>query len=281
MPGTKEIETDLPPLDARGAVTLALAERFWRDGFVVVRGLFTPDEVRAYAEPIRETARAIFEEEGGALTFGGAFHQAHDLRRRSPVVARLALSARLGEAASALLRGAAIRVYHDQALFKPPGGIASYWHQDQYFWPLRTQTTVGAWMPLQDTSEEMGTMRYAAGSHRLGNLGQHTIDEASEAFFGDLIAREALAIAGCGAMAAGDVAFHFGWTVHGALPNRSDRLREAMVVAFYPDGTRVDDLTNDYRVKDARVFLGGRRPGELADDPGNTVVWPRPEVSAR
>ena len=270
-----ETTDGLPPLAVTGRATEAVADAFWRDGYVVIPSLFTPEEVAAYAAPIRAAAEADFAAQGGALTFGGAFHQSHDLRRRSDAVARFALSARLGEVAAALLRVPAVRVYHDQALFKPPGGVASYWHQDQYFWPLRTDRALGLWLPLQDTDETMGTMRYAAGSHRLGDLGQHTINEASEAFFGEVIEREGLAVRGSGPMRLGDAAFHLGWTVHGALPNRSDRLREAMVVTFYPDGTHVDALTNDYRAKDARLFLGGRQPGERADDPGNALVWPR------
>jgi len=35
-----------------------------------------------------------------------------------------------------------VRIYHDHALFKEAGGRATYWHQDQYYWPLDTADTV-------------------------------------------------------------------------------------------------------------------------------------------
>ena len=95
----------------------------------------------------------------------------------------------------------------------------------------------------------------------------------SERHFADVIARHDLPVAAGESCAAGDCAFHLGWTVHGADANRSDRAREAAVVTFYPDSTRVDELTNEAREYDARVFLGGRRPGEPAESERNPVVW--------
>ena len=267
-------DADLPMLEPSYEVSSASTDRFWDDGFVVLRGVLSAEEVAAYRRVIVKQAQADFDAAGeDALTFGGAFFQTLNLRTRSDAVAGFALSPRIGRIAASLLRVPGVRVYHDQALFKPPGGIASYWHQDQYFWPLETDRSLGLWMPLTDVTEDMGTMRYAAGSHRLGDLGQHTIDAASERHFDALIETEGLAIKGTGAMRAGDCAFHLGWTVHGALANRSERLREAMVVTFYPDGTRVGALCNDYRVADARDHLGGGQPGALAAGPNNTLVW--------
>ncbi len=52
-------------------------------------------------------------------------------------------------------------------------------------------------------------------------------------------------------------------------------MREAMIVTYYPDGTRVDELSNPSRENDARVYLGGKKPGELADSELNTVVYRR------
>ena len=247
---------------------------FWRDGHILLRGLLSPEEAATVRAAIVEEAERQFALRDGRTSFGGAFHQAQNLRRRSPGVAAFALSPRLGAVAAQLLQVPAARIYHDQALFKPPGGPASAWHQDQYFWPLATDRSLGLWMPLTPVTPGMGAMRYASGSHRLGDLGQHTIDAEAERHFADVIAEHGLPVAAGESYAAGDCAFHLGWTVHGADANRSDRVREAAVVTFYPDGTRVDELTNEAREYDARVFLGGRRPGEPADGERNPVVWP-------
>ena len=165
-----------------------------------------------------------------------------------------------------------MRIYHEQVLFKPPGANASSWHQDMYFWPLETDRSLGTWMPLHDVDEEMGALRYASGSHRIGDLGQHTIDEASERFFDGVIAERGLEVVQLPHVGAGDLCVHNGWMVHGASANRSAQMREAVVVTMYPDGTRVAPLVNDYRRSDAENYLGGRSVGELADSPLNTVL---------
>jgi hypothetical protein len=46
-----------------------------------------------------------------------------------------------------------------------------------------------------------------------------------------------------------------------------------MIVTYYPDGTRVDELSNESRVGDAQTYLGGRTTGQLADSEMNTLVY--------
>ena len=261
-------------LDARGPLAEQDVEAFWRDGHVLLRGLLSSAEAAHVRSAVTEEAERQFAVQEGRTSFGGAFHQAQNLRRKSEAVAAFALSPRLGQVAAQLLRVPSVRIYHDQALFKPPGGPASAWHQDQYFWPLRTDRSLGLWMPLTQVTLDMGGMRYASGSDLVGDQGQHTINDESERHFAQVISDHDLPVASGESYQPGDCAFHFGWTVHGADANRSGQVREAAVVTFYPDGTRVDELTNEARAYDARVFLGGKEPGELADSERNPVVWP-------
>ena len=69
--------------------------------------------------------------------------------------------------------------------------------------------------------------------------------------------------------------FHFGWTIHGAGLNKSDKIREAMVVTYYADGSRVGKLDTKDRKGDAELFLGGKKAGEIADHPMNKIVYQR------
>ena len=57
-----------------------------------------------------------------------------------------------------------VRMYHDQALYKEAGGGITPWHADQYYWPLETDKTITAWIPLQATPLEMGPLEFSAGS---------------------------------------------------------------------------------------------------------------------
>ena len=45
--------------------------------------------------------------------------------------------------------------------------------------------------------------------------------------------------------------------------------------AIFLNGTPVGELLNPSRVNDAKVYLGGRKPGDLADSALNTVVYQR------
>ena len=74
-------------------------------------------------------------------------------------------------------------------------------------------------------------------------------------------------------MNAGDCSFHFGWTIHGAGLNKSNKVREAMVVTYYADGSRVGKLDTKDRKGDAELFLGNKKEVEVANDPMNTIVY--------
>jgi ectoine hydroxylase-related dioxygenase (phytanoyl-CoA dioxygenase family) len=53
------------------------------------------------------------------------------------------------------------------------GGGLTPWHADQYYWPVSTDNTCTAWVPLQPTPLEMGPLAFSAGSHRY-NVGRKT-----------------------------------------------------------------------------------------------------------
>ena len=269
---------ELPPLNADYSLSDEQVAQFWRDGFIVLRAVLSRDEVSAYGAVIRDTAMRRFAARDMPAAAHGAFLQTLGLRFDAEGVRRFCLAPRFGAIAARLLQVPAVRIFHEQALFKQSGGSDSHWHQDQYYWPLATDRSLGLWMPLVDCNRQMGTIRFVRGSHRYGDLAGRDISDESAHHFDEFIVRERLDIYQTEELAAGDCTFHLGWTVHGAPANHSDAMREAMIVTFYPDGTRVDSLSNPSRVNDARVFLGGRKPGELADSELNTVVYRAPRA---
>ena len=176
--------------------------------------------------------------------------------------------------AAELLGVAGVRLYHDQALFKEPGGGPTPWHQDQVYWPLATDRTVTLWMPLVDLPPEVGSMRFVSGSHRMGDLGGSAIGDESHAFFEALIAERGLRVESHGALRAGDATFHAGWTVHSAGPNPTNRMRSVMTIIYVADGTRVSKIANAARALDQKAWLGGRKPGERVEGELNPRLWP-------
>ena len=141
----------LPSLDDAYPLSPLAIREYREQGHVVLRGLASPAEVAAYRPAIVETGpRGLFDHRPLAErdTYGKAFLQmfnlwTHDARVRAFVFAR-----RFARAAAELMGVDGVRLYHDQALFKEPGGGYTPWHQDQFYWPLDTPHTITMWMPL-------------------------------------------------------------------------------------------------------------------------------------
>ena len=72
-------------------------------------------------------------------------------------------------------------------------------------------------------------------------------------------------------MRAGDASFHSGWTVHKALGNTSDRMREVMTVIWFADGLPVLEPANPAQANDLASWLPGLAPGDLAASPATPV----------
>lgn len=269
-------KAELPDLSNEYPLSDQQISDFHRDGHLYLPGVCSTEEVEAYRTVIKQTAEQNFGETRDLQnrdSYGRAFLQTLNLRLKSEGVKQYVLARRFGGIVARLLGEDAVRIYHDQALFKEPGGARSPLHQDQYYWPLETNQALGMWMPLVDVSLDMGPILFASGSHAEGFAGQYAISDTSQDILEARIEEKQYPI-WQQAMRAGDATFHLGWTIHGASANKSDAMREAMIVTYYPDGTRVAELSNDSRINDAQVYLGGKQPDELADSDLNTIVYP-------
>jgi ectoine hydroxylase-related dioxygenase (phytanoyl-CoA dioxygenase family) len=269
--------TDLPELASDYSLEPGQIARFRSDGHLLLRGVATTDEVAAYRPAILR-ARDLYGAEPTPLarrdTYGKAFLKGMNLWPHDVGVARFVLARRFAAIAADLLGVDGVRVYHDQALLKEPGGGLTPWHQDQHYWPLVTDHTLTMWMPLVDVTPEMGTMHFASGSHGDGYLGDLPISDESEVKFEQFIKERGFTKVPGVAMAAGDATFHYGWTLHGAPGNSSTITREVMTIIWYPDGTRVGPLDNDSRKRDRDRWLPGLQPGDLAASALNPLVFP-------
>ena len=264
------IEQKLPDLASEYPLTDEQIDQFWEQGFVVLRDVLNPDEINAYGDAIREVALTHFRARGWTTSFGNAFLQQLNLRYCSDAVMRFVSCKRFGRIASRLLRTPKVRIYHEQALFKQPGGVDSHWHQDQFYFPFDDSVTMGLWMPLVDCSLEMGSLRFVRGSHKYGNLEGRSISNESARFFENFIENERLEIVQVPDITAGSCSIHLGWTIHGAPANSSNKMREVMTANYFPDGARITDMS---RSPDGLRFVGGYLPGQLANGPMNPIIY--------
>jgi hypothetical protein len=269
---------ELPPLDAAFIISGEMAAEFRRNGHILLRGVASAAEVAAYRDVIL-AARDRYGAERTPLeerdTYGKAFLKGMNLWPKDDGVRRFVLARRFAQIAADLLGVDGVRVYHDQALVKEPGGGITPWHQDQHYWPLDTDNTLTMWMPLVDVSPEMGTMHFASGSHRDGYLGDLPISDDSERQLDAYIRSRGYRVVPGVAMRAGDATFHYGWTLHGAPGNSTPRPREVMTVIWFAHGARVVEPGNANRRRDLERWLPGLKPGDLAASELNPLVFRR------
>jgi ectoine hydroxylase-related dioxygenase (phytanoyl-CoA dioxygenase family) len=282
MDAFDSIAAEPPQLQSEYSLQPEQIAAFRRDGYIVLRGVVTRDEMAAYRPIILDAVREKLRAEGRDTsnpvderdTVGKAFLQVLHLWENYAPMRAFSLSKRLAKVAAQLLEAPAVRFYHDQVLFKEAGGGHTPWHQDGYYIPLGTDRVLTMWIPLVDVTPEMGTMNYVPGSHRKGGLPDVPTSDASEAQYRELIVGSNWQTVSTGAMQAGDVAVHNRWTLHNAGPNATNCTREATVLLYYPDGTRLI-AQNSPIVEDAgRHHLGGRSAGEVADSEINPIVFP-------
>jgi ectoine hydroxylase-related dioxygenase (phytanoyl-CoA dioxygenase family) len=266
----------LPDLDSTFPVPASEIEAFKKNGWAMIRGLCTPDEMAVYGPLIRDVTIAHNNETRPLAerdTYGKAFLQTMNLWRQDEGVAKFTLAHRFASVAAALLDVEKVRLYHDQSLFKEPHGGHTPWHQDGWYWPLQHSKTVTMWMPLVDISAEMGSMSFADGSHLEGIVPvTGAISDQSEAFFEGFVMGRRLTVSTGGAMKAGDATFHSGITLHRAPGNPTDRVRAIMTVIYVADGERVQEPDNDFRKADLANWIPGCKPGDLVNSPLNPVL---------
>ena len=257
------------------ALTPAQISAFRDNGHVLLEGLAKPDEM-AHFQPAIRAAADRFNTERRALaerdTYGKAFLQIMNLWTRDEEVRKFVLAERFANVAAQLLGVERVRVYHDQALYKEPGGGPTPWHQDQFYWPLDTDQTITMWMPLVDITQDMGMLNFASGSQRDGSITDTPISDDSERIFSEYVSDKGYPVTEQAAMRAGDATFHGGWTIHNAPGNASDTTREVMTVIYFADGAKVTEPKNDPQENDRQQWLAGLPAGSLAASELNPVI---------
>jgi ectoine hydroxylase-related dioxygenase (phytanoyl-CoA dioxygenase family) len=263
-------------LDAPYPLTAGQVAHYRDRGYVRLRDVLAPETLAHFRDAVtREvTARNPLLEKPmhERTTYEQAFIQVTNLWRENETVRRLAFSRRLAQIAAALMGCSGVRLYHDQALYKEPGGGITPWHADQYYWPLDTPRTTTVWIPLQATPAEMGPLAFAEGSHRHKIGRDLPISDASEA-----VLQEALAACRFPVYDApfdlGEVSFHAGWTFHRAGANTSRKVRAVMTMIYMDADARLAPFVRAEHVADRDAFLPGRAPGDAADTALNPVLF--------
>jgi ectoine hydroxylase-related dioxygenase (phytanoyl-CoA dioxygenase family) len=155
------------------------------------------------------------------------------------------VSSPLIAACAARLAGVdALRLWHDQLLYKPvdaPETVGNVgWHTDRQYWRTCTsEDMLTAWVPFHDVDDVGGTVSFIDGSHRWRSEGNDFFNIEGAAFWNQDLDVDALGAttpprAVPAVLRRGQVSFHNCKTIHGSGPNRSGRPRRVLTVHLQP-----------------------------------------------
>ena len=153
-----------------------LVEDFRREGFVVVPDLLRADELARFGmavdEGVARRTRLDTRALGEKSRYEQSFTQCQNLWEDCPEVRPLTFHPLITETSARLLGVDAIRIWHDQALYKEAGGRETDPHQDQPYWPIVETDTITAWIPFDGSTlanGAMGCLLYTSQAGRRGN----------------------------------------------------------------------------------------------------------------
>lgn len=250
---------------------------YQQNRYIKLKQVFDADTIAFFNEAISQRVAQMNHETRPLeerSTYGKAFLQLFNLWREDEVVKELIFSPRMAKIAADLMQTNGARMYHDQALFKEGGGGITPWHADQYYWPLETDKTVTAWIPLQETPLEMGPLEFSAGSHQIVEGRELEIGDESEAAI-----QQKLRVTDfkhvIEAFDLGEVSFHSGWVFHRAGANTTSHMRKVMTVIYMDKDMVLKKPENKNQLNDWNTWCPGAKVGEVIDTPINPVLYAR------
>jgi ectoine hydroxylase-related dioxygenase (phytanoyl-CoA dioxygenase family) len=224
-------------------------DTYHRDGYVVIRNLFTKEEVdllyKVAVDDNVMSKKSFDRTDASGLKTKLALWYSLD----ESLYSKFARSARIVDAVEQILNGRAAH-YHSKLMQKEPRkGGAWEWHQDYGYWYKNNgfllPEMLSVLTALTPATKENGCLQMIRGSHKMGRV-EHGF--AGEQVGADMEkVNEALKIMPLDylEMAAGDTAFFHCNTLHASAANLSDKPRWSIITAY--------NLASNKPYKDAHV----------------------------
>lgn len=212
-------------------------DHYREQGYVLVPGLFTPDECRLW----REEGHALLDRLGSKANMDATWGSArsavaeavktvilhcHNVQFYSAAFTRLLVDDRLTSAAAACIGSENVQLHHTKMFIKPPEkGSPFPMHQDAPYFPHERHTMMAAIVHFDDAPVEKGCLRVVPGSHKLGLL-----EHSSEGGWHLDPAKYPVESATPLPAKAGDVLFFNYLTIHGSGVNVSPEARTTLLI---------------------------------------------------
>lgn len=217
-------------------LTAEQTEQYREEGFLLVRGLLSPEEAAELREEVHAAFRRVEVSPEGAWRSAREvagdvppkLQGMHDMQFASAAFSRVLVDDRFTSVAAGVLGGDNVQLHHTKAFVKPPEQGAPFpMHQDHPFFPHAGHRVAAAIFHLDAAPESKGCVRLVPGSHRRGPL-EHVEEGSWHLPVDDWPLSSAVPVEA----EAGDVLFFSYLMVHGSGINRSNEVRTTWLVQF-------------------------------------------------
>lgn len=231
-------------MDLHGTpLSAAQLEQFRRDGYILLRGLFEPDEIDLLARAAKEDRVLDQNSFGRADGGGGNIRLSLWSEPGDNLYGMFARSPRIVGAMEQIL-GGPVGHYHSKMIMKDAKvGGAWEWHQDYGYWydiGYLFPDLASVMIAVDKATKENGCLQVIKGSHRLGRINHTTTGQQAGADLARVSkVLDKLELVYC-EMNPGDAVFFHSNTLHRSDQNRSDNPRWAMVCCYSLIGNHSD-----------------------------------------
>ena len=245
------------------------------NGYVVIENFLDSHELETWRQ-VTEAAVALSvaqspnadglsEEE---KYYNRVFTQCMRLMDIHPGMHELMMDETLGRWAGTLAQVDGIRIWHDQALFKPAYGNPTGWHLDCPYWSFSSRDAISMWVALDDATRDNGCLYYLPGTHKTAHFANYGITNNLGGLFAVYPEWRSIATVGC-PCPAGSAVFDNGIVAHGAGANMTNKSRRAMTCAYMPDGAVFNGVENILPAEYAQTL----KIGDPIRSDFNPLIW--------
>ncbi len=229
-------------------VDAGLLCEFQKDGYIVIRGLYTSEEAAQIRDTFMKEAQGgpvpgLSEISRGGIRYDPSDPLSYYPRMMNPhrhthlAVGKIALdfllNPRLQPILTALLGEEPLGV-QTMFYFKPAGARGQALHQDNFYLRVSPGTCIAAWLAVDDADEDNGGMVVVPGTNLMKIVCPEKADP-SKFFTAELVnTPEGLSEVPV-RLQAGDILFFNGSLIHGSYSNASkDRFRRSLIAHYVP-----------------------------------------------
>lgn len=256
-------------------ITSQQVDSYRSTGFLVIENFLDHAELSHWRQNVDEAVAQRLASHGPLSNqaqddyYSRVFTQCLKLGESHDGMRQIMHDPRLGRLAGELAGVNGIRIWHDQALIKPPFGNPTSWHLDNPYWSFSSKQSISIWVALDDATYQNGCMFYIPGTHLTAGDDNATIGPDMAALFKLYPQWTKIDPVGC-PCPAGSAVFHNGLTAHGAGANMTNKPRRAMTCAYLPDGSTFNGKRNILPEEYFNILKIG---DVLNDNTVNPLIW--------